>query len=299
MLQLPRQVIGPCKSTTIQRFVLSRLIILLLLLAPTMGYSESSYFTTSDKLRLHYETRGVGAPIVFVPGWSMPASIYEPQLTHFSKTHRVIAFDPRSQGQSDIAQTGHEPERRARDLHELLEHEKLNGVILVGWSLGVLDALAYTHYHGVSRVRALVLIDNSVGEGTPPKPGNLLKELAENRPLAVERFVRSMFHRPQSEAYYQALTASAMRTPYAVSVELLSYRRPREFWRDALYAADRPILYVVTPNFSGQARIVRRRGKQTETAVFSNAGHALFVDEPERFNRTVDRFLNHLPPTAP
>lgn len=229
----------------------------------------------------------------------MPASIYEPQLQHFSKTHRVFALDPRSQGLSDIAQTGHEPERRARDLHELLEHEKLKDVILVGWSLGVLDALAYTHYHGAGRVRALVLIDNSVGEGTPPKPGNLLKELAENRPLAVERFVRSMFRRPQSEAYYQALTASALRTPYAASVELLSYQRPREFWREALYAADRPILYVVTPNFAVQARIVRRRGKHAEVAVFSNAGHALFVDEPERFNRTVDRFLNHLPPTTP
>jgi microsomal epoxide hydrolase len=82
-------------------------------------------------------------------------------------------------------------------------------------------------------------------------------------------------------------------------VELLSYVRPREFWRDALYATERPILYVVTPNFAGQAQIVRRRANLAEVAVFSNAGHALFVDEPERFNRTVERFLNHLPPITP
>lgn len=264
-----------------------------------MGYTDSAYFTTSDEVRLHYDTRGAGAPMVFVPGWSMPASIFEHQLVHFSRTHRVFALDPRSQGKSEIARAGHEPERRARDVHELLDHEKLTDVILVGWSLGVLDTLAYTHYHGAGRVRALVLIDNSVGEGTPPKPGNLLKELAENRPRAVERFVRSMFHRPQSEEYYRALIASALRTPYSASVELLSYKRPREFWRDALYASERPILYVVTPNFAVQARIVRRHAKSAEVAVFSNAGHALFVDEPERFNRTVERFLKHLPPTIP
>jgi non-heme chloroperoxidase len=281
------------------RSVLSRLLILRLLLIPAMGYAGSAYLTTSDDVRLHYETRGAGTPMVFVPGWSMPASIYEPQLAHFSKTHRVIALDPRSQGESDIARSGHEPERRARDVHELLEHEKLDGVILVGWSLGVLDTLAYTHYHGAGRVRALVLIDNSVGEGTPPKAGNLLKELAENRPLAVERFVRGMFRRPQREEYYRALTTSALRTPYAASVELLSYPRSREFWRDALYAASRPVLYVVTPKFAEQAEIVRRRAKHAEVAVFAGSGHALFVDEPERFNRTVEGFLRHLPPAKP
>lgn len=264
-----------------------------------MGYADSAYFTTSDQVRLHYDRRGAGRPMVFVPGWSMPASIYEAQLAHFSKTHRVLAFDPRSQGKSDIARSGHEPERRARDVHELMEHEKLDDVILVSWSLGVLDTLAYTHYHGVGRVRALVLVDNSVGEGTPPKPSNLLQELAENRPRAVERFVRGMFRRPQSEQYYRALTASALRTPYAASVELLSYPRPREFWRDALYAAQRPVLYMVTPKFAEQAEIVRRRASHAEVAVFDGAGHALFVDEPERFNRTVERFVRDLPPATP
>ena len=276
-----------------------RFLILSLLLAPAVGHAGSAFLTSSDNVRLHYETRGAGAPMVFVPGWSMPVSVYEPQLAHFSKTHRVIAFDPRSQGASAIANTGHEPERRARDLHELFEHEKLNDVILVGWSLGVLDALAYTHYHGAGRVRALVLIDNSVGEGTPPKPTNFLKGLAENRALTVERFVRNMFRRPQSEKYYRALTASALRTPYTASVELLSYPRPREFWRDALYAAQRPVLYVVTPKFAEQAEIVQRRVPHATTAVFDGAGHALFVDEPERFNRTVERFLAQLPPASP
>lgn len=280
-----------------------RFLILFLLLAPAVGYANSAFLTTSDDVRLHYETRGqtraVGAPMVFVPGWSMPASIYEAQLAYFSKTHRVIGFDPRSQGASDIARAGHEPERRARDLHELLVHENLSGVILVGWSLGVLDALAYVHYHGAGRVRALVLIDNSVGEGTPPMPSNFLKELAENRARAVERFVRGMFRQPQSEKYYRALTASALRTPYATSVELLSYPRPREFWRDALYAAQRPLLYMVTPKFAEQAEIVQRRAPRAEVTVFNGAGHALFVDEPERFNRTVERFLAQLPPATP
>ena len=43
-------------------------------------------------------------------------------------------------------------------------------VLLVGWSLGVLDALAYLHAHGDAAVAGLVLVDNSIGEEPPPPP---------------------------------------------------------------------------------------------------------------------------------
>jgi len=59
------------------------------------------------------------------------------------------------------------------------------------------------------------------------------------------------------------------------------------------------VLYVVTPRFAEQAEIVQRRAQHAEVAVFKGAGHALFVDEPARFNRTVERFLAQLPPATP
>ena len=43
-------------------------------------------------------------------------------------------------------------------------------VLLVGWSLGVLDALAYVHTHGDAALAGLVLVDNSVGEEPAPVP---------------------------------------------------------------------------------------------------------------------------------
>ncbi|MDH4134744.1 MAG: alpha/beta hydrolase, partial [Gammaproteobacteria bacterium] len=125
---------------------------------PMIAQAESRYFTTSDGVKLHYTVTGEGPPMVFVPGWTMPAWIFASQIEYFSDTHRVIAFDPRSQGESAIAKTGHEPRRRARDIAELIKKEKLKDVMLVGWSLGVIDSLAYTHYHGSRDLAALVLI---------------------------------------------------------------------------------------------------------------------------------------------
>ena len=59
---------------------------------------KSDFFTTSDGVRIHYLDAGKGAAIVFIPGWTMPAWIWEKQIAHFAPKYRVIAIDPRSQG---------------------------------------------------------------------------------------------------------------------------------------------------------------------------------------------------------
>src|SRR5882724_1958475 len=58
-------------------------------------------FITSDGVKIHYLESGTGPTILFVPGWTMPAEIWQPQIEHFSKSYYVVAVDPRSQGASD------------------------------------------------------------------------------------------------------------------------------------------------------------------------------------------------------
>jgi pimeloyl-ACP methyl ester carboxylesterase len=65
---------------------------------------------------------------------------------------------------------------------------------------------------------------------------------------------------------------------------------PREHWRAAAHGVQAPLLYVVTPQLAEQAANLRRNRPATETAVFEDAGHALFVDEPERFNALLEDF---------
>ena len=59
------------------------------------GMAAEHDFRSSDGVRLHYTSNGKGEVIVLVPGWTMPASIWAPQIEHFSQHYRVVAFDPR------------------------------------------------------------------------------------------------------------------------------------------------------------------------------------------------------------
>lgn len=266
--------------------------------------AASRWFTTSDGVRLHYldatPKAGQEAPnpttLAFVPGWTMPAWIWQAQIEHFSASRRVLALDPRGQGRSQVAREGYTYARRAADIGEWLADARCAApVLLVGWSLGVLEGLQYlhdVHAAGASTpVRALALVDNSVGVGDPPSSDpTFFSRLRARRRETVTGFVNAMFKRPAAPGWREALVEDALRTPLAASIDLLRQPRPREFWREALYALQMPVLYAYTPRFAQQGEIVRARRSTIETRLFAEAGHALFVDEAAAFNETLERF---------
>jgi len=253
-------------------------------------------FTTSDGVRLHVIEAGSSRAqtIVLVPGWTMPAWIFQAQITAFSRAYHVVALDPRGQGDSDIPANGYNQVRRGQDIGELIATLNTRPVLLVGWSLGVLDVLAYVQGAGDARVAGLVLIDNSVGEDPPPQPSILPGRRGPRlaREVQMRRFVQSMFRSAPGEAYLERLTETALRTPPEAAALLSSYPVPRTYWRDAIYSVRKPILYVVRPRFAGQAANLATNHPQAEMAVFSEAGHALFVDEADRFNRLMQSFIS-------
>lgn len=266
--------------------------------------SAGRWFTTSDGVRLHYleagpdSTAARQAPtLAFVPGWTMPAWIWQAQLEQFAGGYRVLALDPRGQGRSQIAPEGYSHARRAADIGEWLAAARCAPpVVLVGWSLGVLEALQYLHdvraAGAATPVRALALIDNSVGVGDPPTSDpTFLSRLRSQRRQTVAGFVNAMFKRPTDPRWRDALVEAALRTPLAASIDLLRQPRAREFWRDALYAAQVPVLYAYTPRFAQQGEIVKSRRPAIETRLFAQAGHALFVDEAPAFNEMLEQFV--------
>jgi microsomal epoxide hydrolase len=263
-------------------------------LAGAAQAAESRFFTTSDGTRLHYlETgRGNAGTIVFVPGWTMPAWIWQPQIDAFSSRFHVIAFDPRGQGQSEIVLSGYDADRRGRDIEELIQAEGEGPVLLVGWSLGVLDVLSYVAQCGDARIAGLVLVDNSIGEDPPPTPGPRgPKGPKPPRDQARAAFVKGMFHHQQSPDYLARLTRASLQLPEPQSKALLSYDKPRTYWKDAVYSTRKPVLYVIRPRWQGQAANLTARAPNAEAVLFDQAGHALFVDEPQRFNAVLNDFI--------
>ncbi len=257
---------------------------------------ERLAFRASDGARLSYLAAGQreSPRLVLVPGWMCPARIWAPQIEHWRSKYRVLALDPRAQGMSERQVEDLTPERRARDIRELLAHEQGTRMVLVGWSMAVGEALSYTEQFGTGTVSALVLVDGFVGR-EPTKESILgrqawLSGLLTNRADFTTAFLKMFFREPPPAGWMADLRIEIERTPAAAAFTLATVASLRDH-RPALAALDRPVLYVHQPMLAAEAQVVSQTLPGAEVVALENVGHALFVERPTEFHRIVDGFL--------
>ena len=181
-------------------------------------HAKSETFLTSDNVTLHYFDAGSAQSpaIVLIPGWTMPAEIFEPQINDLSKNFRVIALDPRSQGDSQKTPEGNYPARHARDIDELLQHLHLTSAVLLGWSNGVPDVLTYVDQLGTAKLRGVILVDGFLDFSAPQMQKGLagmLNAFQTDRPKFTDAFVRGMYATKQTDEYIQHVKEASLKTP--------------------------------------------------------------------------------------
>src|SRR5207237_10903633 len=163
---------------------------------------------------------GPGPTLVFIPGWSTGADIWREQIDHFASTYRVIAFDPRSQGQSTITTNGDTPEMRAQDLHNLLEQLDARRPVLIGWSQGVQELAAYIERYGKHDSAGLVMMDAAVSDGADGIIARAQESAGQLRMLALYQahqpeYLRGMMDaiisKPQPDGTIDGLVATGMK----------------------------------------------------------------------------------------
>lgn len=260
---------------------------------------RSDHFETSDGVRLHYLEAGSGPTLVFVPGWTMPAEIWEHQLRHFASTHRVVALDPRGQGRSEKPAYGYQPSRRALDIGELLEHLGGEPAVVAGWSLAMQEVLVFAHEFGTENVRAVVLVDHSIYIDAPERFTSRFISLQLEREEWTRQFVEAIHHSSQPDEYFERMTEAALSTPTnaaAMMIANLILMGPTDL-RPMLDSLDRPALFIASSLDWAveQAEMVREGWPEIAVEIIDETSHALFVDKPNEFNQVLEKFLVTLP----
>ena len=254
-----------------------------------------STLRTSDGVNLSLLSAGVASPatpLLFVPGWSMPADLWTPHLLHAARSRPAWALDPRGQGESEIAASGYDADRRAADLFEALAMLR-RPVIVVAWSLAGIELLHGLPRNDAQQLAGVVLVDSSLGEG-PASSGAgtaaFRQRLRDDRDGMLDEFARAIFRQPQPEERITQLVAAMRRVPLDASLQMLDWGLKRERLRAAARALRCPLLLAITPQYREQARLHRAARPATEVELFEDAGHALFADAPARFDALIDGF---------
>ncbi|MDQ8755015.1 alpha/beta hydrolase [Sphingosinicella sp. LHD-64] len=243
--------------------------------------------------------------LVLLPGWRFSGSIWSAQIAAFGSDRRVISVDPRSQGQSTKTAEGNTPEQRAQDLHALLARLNVGRFVLVGWSQGVQDTAAYVERYGTANIEGIVLVDSPISSGAarieraPHAAARQFGRLSAymNAPRDyTEGMMRAVVVRPLSSAELDQLVDRALATPTATGAAMLVADLFGVDRRPALERMDKPVLIVASAR---SAELVDQRDMASRVAdaefhAIEDAGHAVFVDQPQQFNALLGAFLERI-----
>ncbi|MEY8875665.1 MAG: alpha/beta fold hydrolase [Leptothrix sp. (in: b-proteobacteria)] len=143
---------------------------------------------------------GGGRPVVLIHGWPLSAQAWEPQMEVLQTAgFRVIAYDRRGFGRSDMPESGYDHDTLADDLHDVIEQRGLHNLTRVGHSMGGGEVARHIAGWGESRLRSgvfaaavppflLKTIDNPDGPLRPDALRQMKQALAQDRHAYFDRF---------------------------------------------------------------------------------------------------------------
>ena len=256
-------------------------------------------FLPLDGCDLYYETHGTGPALVFAHGLGGSHLSWWQQVPHFRSRYTCVVFSHRGFGLSREAPGGPGPEAFVDDLAALVDHLGLGEARLVAQSMGGWTCLGYA-LRAPERVRALVLA-STIGSLASPETERIFAAHRTARqeaalaargihPAGGERLAREQ---PALHFLYRGLDAlSVGLDKAAVRARLVALRRTPP---EAVAALRMPVLCltgeedVVIPPAAVAALAALVPGARL--ARVPEAGHSIYWERPETFNRLVDDFL--------
>ena len=272
------------------------------------SYGREEYIEVEKNVKLHVTDLGEGQPIVLIHGWPLSDAMYEYQYAYFvEKGYRVIGISLRGFGQSDKPGGKYNYDVFADDIKVVLDKLKIENATLGGFSMGGATVIHYVAKYNAAHVSKLALFgaagplwtkraDFNFGNWTKEDVDGLIALNNTNRPQLLENFGQIFPANPTSVSpgYGAWLgTIQAQASPYAMGEGLKTLR-------DADLRGDLKKITIPTLILHGKldkicsyelAEQMHAGIKNSTLVPLEKSGHALFIEELEKFNSELLNFI--------
>lgn len=270
------------------------------------------HLTTDDGVKLWYEETGSGTPVVFVHEFAGDARSWEPQVRHFSRRYRCIAYNARGYPPSDVPEDfeRYSQARVRDDILCVLEHLKIERAHVVGLSMGAFATLHFAMAHGARAISATV-----AGCGYGANPATRAESQASSRANARDILDKGMAYFASTYGHGPSRIQLKKKDErgFAEYIARLSEHSAKGSANTMLgYQARRPSLYDLTADLAKIAvpvliingdedeaclepgLMLKRTIPKAGHMVFPWTGHAMNLEEPVLFNRVIEDFFHQV-----
>ena len=269
------------------------------------------FIKSADGAQIFYRDHGQGAPVVLIHGWPLNGDMWEYQVPALVEAgHRVITYDRRGFGHSDQTWTGYDYDTFADDLKALLDGLDLNGVSLVGFSMGGGEIARYVGRHGTARLAKAVLVSavtpymlkTEQHENGAPRStfDEMVEGLRDDRPHFLAGFGETFFGvgmltSPVSDEMLDWAQVHALKASPKATIDCVRAFSETDFRAD-LPKLTVPTLVIhgdddqtVPIDISGREAVKLVPGAQLKE--YEGAPHGLFITHKEMLNADLVAFL--------
>jgi pimeloyl-ACP methyl ester carboxylesterase len=268
--------------------------------------------TTDDGVRLFYEEAGAGTPVVFVHEFAGDHRSWEPQLRHFARRYRCIAYNARGYPPSDVPEDVERySQARARDdIRAVLDALKIERAHIVGLSMGAFATLHFGMAYG-ARTLSLTAAGGAYG-AHPAQYAQFQKDAKANadfiRREGMAKFAATYGHGPtrvqfqnkdpRGFAEYIRQLSEHSATGSANTMAGYQGRRPSLYDLTAeLSRIDVPTLLMAGDEEEPclEANLMLKRAiPKAGLAILPKSGHGINLEEPALFNSLLENFLSQV-----
>ncbi|MGH9797783.1 MAG: alpha/beta fold hydrolase, partial [Candidatus Polarisedimenticolia bacterium] len=242
---------------------------------------------SADGVTIHYRTTGQGSPpLLFVHGWSCDGGIWDRQVETFSRRHRVITIDLAGHGRSEAGRSRYTVPAWAEDVRAVALHLDLNGLVLVGHSLGGYVAVESARLMP-ERIAAVVPVDSILDAEWQPEPDRLeafFRDFDADFVKAATGFVRDMFREDADPDLVERMVARMTAAPPEVAVGGLRSVFAYDLTA-ALPQVHAPIRAINADRYPTKIEVNRRYAPRFEAVIMEGVGHFPMLEKPRDFNR--------------
>jgi 3-oxoadipate enol-lactonase len=245
-----------------------------------------------------------GLPVVLIHGFPFSHKMWQPQIEALAPNFRVVAYDIRGFGQSDVGDGQFLLEFFVDDLVALLDFLKIERAVLCGLSMGGYVALRAAE-RNPEKIRALVLCDTRAeadsNEAKVKRAAAIRAVKTQGVKIFAENFVKSVLaaqtfsENPRLVEEIRAVIES--NSPLGICGALLAMAS-RTDTTAALPKIGAPTLILVGEHDAltppAVAKTMRERIPNSEWHVISRAAHVSNLENPQEFNAHLLEFLQKI-----
>jgi non-heme chloroperoxidase len=272
--------------------------------------SHPEYIEVAENVRLHVTDVGTGRPVVLIHGFPLSDEMYEYQYIALAKAgFRAIGITMRGFGHSDKPSEGYNYDTYADDIKAVFEQLHLGDVVLGGFSMGGAISIHYMSRHHGAHVSKLALFAPAAPCWTKQRGceysyftkediNGLIALGSVNRPSLYEEFGKLFAASATSVsggigAWLGAINFQA--SGYAVQQILTVLRDADERQSLTTIKVETLILQgrqdkIVSYELAEQ---LHKAIPNSKLVPFENSGHALFVEELDKFNKELIEFASN------